>query len=110
MKEVETAAGGVDMNRRFHTLIASACGNDLLRRMTINLLDLSTPYLVWFRESTNREFERQADEHEDILRACEQQDPEGQHSGPACVTFPVFTWRKRPGNGSESRSAGCRST
>ena len=76
MKEVETAAGGVDMNRRFHSLIASACGNDLLHRMTINLLDLSTPYLVWFRESTNREFERQADEHEAILRACERQDPE----------------------------------
>jgi DNA-binding GntR family transcriptional regulator len=76
MKEAETTAVGVDMNRRFHSLIAGACGNDLLHRMAINLLDLSTPYLVWFRENTKMEFERQAAEHEDILRACEQRDPE----------------------------------
>jgi DNA-binding GntR family transcriptional regulator len=75
MKEVSTPAVGVDMNRRFHSLIAGACGNELLERMTINLLDLSTPYLVWFRENTQEEFERQAAEHEDILRACEQRDP-----------------------------------
>lgn len=75
MKEVETPAVGVDMNRRFHSLIAGACGNDLLHRMTINLLDLSTPYLVWFRANSKQEFERQASEHEDILRACEQRDP-----------------------------------
>lgn len=76
MKKAETPAVGVDMNRRFHSLIASACGNDLLHRMAINLLDLSTPYLVWFRENTETEFKRQASEHEDILRACEQRDPE----------------------------------
>lgn len=76
MKKFPTPAVGVDMNRQFHSLIAAACGNDLLHRMTINLLDLSTPYLVWFRENTQRDFERQEAEHEDILRACEQRDPE----------------------------------
>jgi DNA-binding GntR family transcriptional regulator len=76
MKEVDTSAAGVDMNRRFHSLITDFCGNDLLHRLTINLLDLSTPYLVWFRENSGTEFERQAAEHEDILEACERQDPE----------------------------------
>ena len=47
----------------------------LAAAMTINLLDLSTPYLVWFRENTVQEFARQAAEHEDILRACEERDP-----------------------------------
>jgi DNA-binding GntR family transcriptional regulator len=75
MREVTTPALGVDMNRRFHSLIAGACGNELLQRMTINLLDLSTPYLVWFRENTEQEFARQAAEHEDILRACQERDP-----------------------------------
>ena len=75
MKEAETSRAGVAMNRRFHSLIASACGNDRLHHLVINLLDLSTPYLVWFRGDSNREFERQAAEHEQILRACERRDP-----------------------------------
>jgi DNA-binding GntR family transcriptional regulator len=76
MKEVETSDVGVDMNRRFHSLISAASGNDLLHRLTINLLDLSTPYLVWFREQSKAEFERQAAEHEEILLACERRDPQ----------------------------------
>jgi DNA-binding GntR family transcriptional regulator len=75
MKEAETPRAGVAMNRRFHSLISSACGNDQLHHLVINLLDLSTPYLVWFRGDSNREFERQAAEHEQILRACERRDP-----------------------------------
>ena len=75
MKEAETSRAGIAMNRRFHSLIASACGNDQLHHLVINLLDLSTPYLVWFRGDGNVEFERQAAEHEEILRACERRDP-----------------------------------
>jgi len=76
MKEADSPAAGVDMNRRFHSLISDFCGNDLLHRLTINLLDQSTPYLVWFRENSREEFERQATEHEHILEACERQDAE----------------------------------
>ena len=75
MREIGNPDAAAAMNRKFHSLIVSACGNDQLRDLVINLLDLSTPYIVQLSESSRGEAERQAAEHEQILLACERGDP-----------------------------------
>ena len=75
MRDVETPALAATLNRRFHSLIVNACGNQHLSQLVINLLDLSTPYIVRVVESSPERIERQTSEHEDILRACESGDP-----------------------------------
>ncbi len=64
------------LNRKFHALIAMASGNSHLSDLVINLLDISTPYIVRVNELTpNDGSEHQAAEHEEILAACERRDP-----------------------------------
>lgn len=64
------------LNRRFHALIAVASGNSQLSDLVINLLDLSTPYIVRINQlNPNEESEHQHAEHEEILAACERRDP-----------------------------------
>lgn len=71
------------LNRRFHALIASACGNPHLAELTMKLLDLSTPYIVRVLESSPERLDRQAEEHRAILDACEAHDPVRAHR--ACL-------------------------
>jgi DNA-binding GntR family transcriptional regulator len=75
MREPITADRSAALNRRFHALIARACGNNHLSELVINLLDLSTPYVVRILQSSAEQADRQAAEHEAILRACQRQDP-----------------------------------
>ena len=63
------------LNRRFHAVIAGACGNPHLAEVTMNFLDLSTPYIVRVLESSPERLQRQAEEHAEILAACEAHDP-----------------------------------
>ena len=63
------------LNRRFHAVIAGACGNPHLAELTINFLDLSTPYIVRVLQSSPARLQRQAQEHTEILAACEAHDP-----------------------------------
>lgn len=62
------------LNRRFHAVIAGACGNPHLSELTINFLDLSTPYIVRVLESSPKRLQRQREEHAEILAACEVHD------------------------------------
>lgn len=63
------------LNRSFHAAIARACGNPHLAELTMNFLDLSTPYIVRVLESSPERLQRQAEEHAEILAACEAHDP-----------------------------------
>jgi DNA-binding GntR family transcriptional regulator len=56
-------------------VIAGACGNPHLAELTVNFLDLSTPYIVRVLESSPERLHRQAEEHAEILAACEARDP-----------------------------------
>ncbi|PZS16096.1 MAG: hypothetical protein DLM57_11410 [Pseudonocardiales bacterium] len=76
MRHPETPDVAATLNRRFHALIAVACGNQHLSELVINLLDLSTPYIVRVVESSQERTERQTSEHEEILRACASGDPQ----------------------------------
>jgi DNA-binding GntR family transcriptional regulator len=75
MREPATPDVAATLNRRFHAVIADACGNQHLSELVINLLDLSTPYIVRVVESSNERTKRQNAEHEEILRACASGDP-----------------------------------
>lgn len=76
MRDLKTPDHAATLNRRFHSVIVNACGNQHLSKLVINLLDLSTPYIVRVVESSQERIERQTSEHEDILRACESGDPQ----------------------------------
>jgi DNA-binding GntR family transcriptional regulator len=75
MRDPTTPDAAATLNRRFHALIAGACGNQHLGELVINLLDLSTPYIVRVLESSQERTERQTSEHEEILQACADGDP-----------------------------------
>lgn len=76
MRDPKSPDVATTLNRRFHALIAGACGNQQLGELVINLLDLSTPYILRVLESSEERAERQTSEHEEILRACEEGDPQ----------------------------------
>jgi DNA-binding GntR family transcriptional regulator len=63
------------LNRRFHAVIVGACGNPHLAELTLNLLDRSTPYIVRVLRSSPERLLRQAEEHAELLAACEARDP-----------------------------------
>jgi DNA-binding GntR family transcriptional regulator len=63
------------LNRRFHAVIVGACGNSHLAELTLNLLDRSTPYIVRVLRSSPERLLRQAEEHAELLAACEARDP-----------------------------------
>lgn len=75
MRTPANADASARLNRRFHAVIAHSCGNDHLADLVINLLDLSTPYIVMVLQHDRDQVSRQAVEHEDILEACERGDP-----------------------------------
>lgn len=75
MRTPANADVSAQLNRRFHALLARSCGNDHLAELVLNLLDLSTPYIVRVLQHDQGQLTRQAAEHEDILEACERGDP-----------------------------------
>ena len=68
------------LNRRFHGLLAGACGNQHLGELVVNLLDLSTPYIMRVLESSEERTSHQTAEHIEILAACAARDPERAHA------------------------------
>jgi len=69
------------LNRRFHSLIASASGNDHLAQVVLNLLDLSTPYIgTIFRTNVSALVSKQAKEHGQMLAALRRRDPEAAYA------------------------------
>jgi DNA-binding GntR family transcriptional regulator len=64
------------LNRRFHALLAEACGNQFLGERVLNLLDLSTPYIMRVAESSEERAAHQTAEHVEILAACAAGDPD----------------------------------
>ena len=76
--EASRDGGMVDaagLNRRFHAVIVGACGNPHFAELTLNLLDRSTPYIVRVLRSSPERVLRQAEEHAELLAACEAHDP-----------------------------------
>jgi DNA-binding GntR family transcriptional regulator len=74
MRRPESPDAAAALNRRFHALLADACGNRHLGELVVNLLDLSTPYILRVVESSPERTKRQTSEHEEILRACQRGD------------------------------------
>lgn len=67
------------LNREFHSIIANACGNPHMASVVINLLDLSTPYVARVTASTPGRQATQRHEHQEILQACSDRDPEAAY-------------------------------
>jgi DNA-binding GntR family transcriptional regulator len=76
MKDPSSTDAAAMLNRRFHSIIVNACGNQHLGELVLNLLDLSTPYVMRVVESSADRIAHQNAEHSEILAACEAQDPE----------------------------------
>jgi DNA-binding GntR family transcriptional regulator len=76
MKDPASADAAASLNRRFHTIIVESCGNRHLGELVLNLLDLSTPYVMRVVESSEDRIAHQTSEHMEILAACEARDPE----------------------------------
>ena len=76
MADPGSAEASATLNRRFHGILADACGNQHLGERVVNLLDLSTPYIMRVVESSEERTAHQTAEHIEILAACAARDPE----------------------------------
>jgi DNA-binding GntR family transcriptional regulator len=79
MRNMTDYALAATLNRRFHQLVARANGNAHLADAVINLLDLSTPYIGVVMLSDVGRRAGQANEHEAIMRALRDRDPEAAY-------------------------------
>jgi DNA-binding GntR family transcriptional regulator len=74
MRHTQVPDEVIALNRKFHALLARACGNRHLGDQVMNLLDLSTPYIARVAASSADRTAHQMAEHEEILHACERGD------------------------------------
>jgi DNA-binding GntR family transcriptional regulator len=80
-RAIESIAEITRLNRRFHSLIATASGNGHLAQVVLNLLDLSTPYIgTIFRTNVQGLVSKQQREHGQILEALRNRDPEAAYA------------------------------